>query len=107
MLFRSFNFSVSEECILLHTVTCGIVDFIDLDIVADMKKELIEYFRSHLDKFSKLNEFASSKGDIDDKDVTLFDELFDNYCADNNTRASQELKLTLEKKRQGKSLKSN
>ncbi len=96
-----YNYSVPEECILLHTVTCGIVDFVDLDVVALLKKEMIDYFRANLNKFAKLNEFAGSKGDIDDKDVSLFDDFFDKFCADNNTKASQGLKFVLDKKKQG------
>ncbi len=95
-----YNFSVPEECILLYTVTCGIVDFIDLDIVASMKKEMIEYYRANLDKFKNLHDFASAKDGIDDKDTSLFDDFYEKYCAENNTKSSQELKNTIEKKKQ-------
>lgn len=92
-----YNYSVPEECILLYTVTSGLLDYIELDMVTTLKTEMVDYLRSNLNRFSKLNDFLSSTGKVDDKDTTLMDEFLTVFSAESNSQAAGNLKGSLEK----------
>lgn len=101
-----YTYSVPEECILLHAVTIGLLDYIDIVDVTKLRSELIDCYRANLNRFATLTEFCSSLGKIDDKDTSLLDDFLVKYYTENNSKASNALKIAWEgmhsKKTEGK-----
>lgn len=91
-----YTYSIAEECLLLYAVTKGLLDYIDLPLVNLLRGDLIGFYRQNLNKFSALNEFASSMGKIDDEDTTLFDSFLKSFTENNESKQSKALADAIE-----------
>jgi F-type H+-transporting ATPase subunit alpha len=95
------NYTPAEETLLLHTVTGGLLDYVPLDIVSNMKVELINFYRDNLKDFNTITDISGRK-DADDKDFSPFDDFIKQYVTRNNTPASNALKEVIDKKNEQK-----
>ncbi|OQA04196.1 MAG: ATP synthase subunit alpha [bacterium ADurb.Bin400] len=96
-------YSVFEETILLHLVVNGFLDYIDVKTVAELKKEVVEFYRQHQADYKKLN--AISVGETKDEDnqaASLFEEFVHNYIAKSKTDASKALDDQIKKIKEAK-----
>ncbi len=87
-----YNYTVPEECILLHIVTTGLIDYVEMELVMQLKKELIDYSRNTLNRFAPMHEFLSSTGKIDDKDTSLLDQFIETFVNESTSKAAAALK---------------
>jgi F-type H+-transporting ATPase subunit alpha len=93
----NYCYSVSEECILLYIVTTGIIDYVDMELVTQLKKELVDFYRENITKYAAMNDFLSSTGKIDDKDTALLEQFSSDFVANTQTKAAIALKESMDK----------
>jgi len=92
------NYSPTEETILLHTVTAGYLDYMDMILVAQLKIELIECYHKHKDELSDLTAKAESK-DTNDKDFSPVEQMLEMYMREYSSEAAKAFKDVYEKKK--------
>lgn len=93
-----FTYAFTEECILLYTVTSGLIDYIELPLVTLLRSDLINFYRSHLKDFSSLSEFASSMGKVDEKDSKPFEDFLQSFIKSNDSKQAKALADAIENK---------
>lgn len=91
-----YTYSVPEECLLLYLVTSGLLDFIELPMVTQIRSEMIDYYRRNINRFKELDDFLRSTGKIDDKDTTKLDDFLDSYVAETPSKTTEKLKESID-----------
>ena len=90
-----YSYSIPEECILLYVVTSGLLDFIELAMVTELRSAMVDFFRSNLNRFKELDDFLKSTGKVDDKDTSLLNSFLQAFTSENQTKAGAALAESL------------
>lgn len=93
----NYCYSVSEECILLYIATIGLIDYVDMELVTQLKKELVDFYRENITKYAAMNDFLSSTGKVEDKDTSLLEQFTSDFVANTQTKAAIALKESMDK----------
>ncbi|OQB06473.1 MAG: ATP synthase subunit alpha [bacterium ADurb.Bin212] len=93
----NYCYSVSEECILLYVATSGMIDYIDMELVTQLKKELVDFYRENITKYAPMNDFLSSTGKVEDKDTSFLEQFISDFVSNAQTKAAAALKESLDK----------
>lgn len=99
------NYLSDEEVLLLYLVTTGLLDFIDLSVVTNIKKEIIEFYRDNKDSFSDFAKGAISVMKSVDEIKPFADHLIETYYNKFDSENSQALKTAYLKEIEDKKIK--
>ncbi|KKQ94653.1 MAG: ATP synthase subunit alpha [candidate division CPR2 bacterium GW2011_GWC1_39_9] len=86
------NYLQDEEVLLLYLVTTGLLDFIDLSVVTNIKSEIIEFYRNNRDNFSDFAKGALSVMKSVDEIKPFADHLIEGFYAKSESESAKTLK---------------
>jgi len=93
------NYSIPEETLLLYVVTSGLLDSINLDLVARIKVELIHFYRKNISSLSEFTDSAiSMMKDVEELNFSFINNLLVLFFSQYQTEAANVLKEAFDKK---------